>query len=105
MYAYSGVNPLWGLYPVGGYVNHHTPAFQERQYITAHLTSLGRDPRLDALMRKYDTHYVYFGDDTIYGFSHAWTLAQLRAVPRLREVFHRPGAHVFEVLPRTTPGT
>ncbi len=99
MYAYSGVYPMWGMYPVGGLDTYHGAAFTEREYIQTHVAAVGKDPALEPLLRKYGVRYVYTAQQTYGGFRHTWSLAALRKNPRLREVFNRSTTHVFEILP------
>ncbi|TMK66987.1 MAG: hypothetical protein E6G60_01675 [Actinobacteria bacterium] len=97
MYALAGARPLFALEPHNApYLNR---SWRQRVYLLTHFGELGRDARVDELVRQLRVRFVYFGETTYPGQKHTISLATLRSVPGLREVFHRGPAHVFAVSP------
>ncbi len=79
------------------------PDLRERALLRDRLSALGSDPRLEPLLKKYGVRYVYFGSRTYWPYIPGWNLPELLRNPRLRQVFHRGSAYVFEILPPSAP--
>ena len=62
-----------------------------------HVHELGKDSRVDRLVRHYGARWIYFDVRTFPAAGHALKLEALRNNPRLPEVFHRATVHVFEI--------
>jgi hypothetical protein len=93
MYTRTGVRPVFGLEPL-----RPGRSWNDRLYLVSHIGDLGRDPKVDRLIRRLHVRFVYFGEATFHDMSHTMDLATLRSVPGLREVFHEGDAHVFRVV-------
>jgi hypothetical protein len=96
MYTRAGVRPVFGLEPLKP-----DRSWKDRIHLVSHIGDLGRDPKVDRLIRRLHVRFVYFGEDTFHDMSHIMNLATLRSTPGLREVFHEGGAHVFRVVDST----
>jgi hypothetical protein len=92
MYTLQHAPPL-----VGPYVKGNSPDLLARLYLVAHLQSLGRDPRVDNLARRYHTRWIWY-DRRVLPISHRiMNLAALRRNPNLSTVFHEGGTWIFRV--------
>jgi hypothetical protein len=87
------VRPVFGLEPL-----EPDQSWNDRVYLVSHIGDLGRDPKVDRLIRRLNVRFVYFGEGTFHDMSHTMDLATLRSVPGLREVFNEGDAHVFRVV-------
>ena len=96
MAAFADARPLFGFQPEPDRIDARE---RDRQYLRRHIDALGRDCRVDDLVRDFHVEHVYFGAVTYETAPHLMSLAELRSVPGLREVFRRGGAHVFAVRP------
>jgi Family of unknown function (DUF6541) len=90
MYAFGGARPLFGLDAAS-----HDRVLLDREYLRRHFGAWGSDPKVDRLVRRFGVRYVYYGEGVFAGSRHELSLARLEAMPQLRELFRRGGAHLF----------
>ena len=96
MYAIEGLRPLFAVQAISS-DEEGVRDRSDRLYLTTHLANLGRDSRLEQLVRRYRARWVYY-DERVFGLNHhRMQLAALRRNPRLRERFHAGTVHVFEI--------
>ncbi|HYH50839.1 MAG TPA: DUF6541 family protein [Acidimicrobiia bacterium] len=93
MYPFAGVVPLLGLQPAK-----LTDSWNERVWLVENLPSLGRDPRVEQALRKYNVRFVYFDDRTFTDNPHHVDGAALGATPGLCPRFSQGTVRVYEVV-------
>lgn len=93
MYPFDGVVPVMGLQPA-----RPGQSWRERLWLMENLPALGRDPRVDEYLHKYNVRFVYWDDKTFLDEPHHLDGEALRNTPRLCERLHRGSVRVFEVV-------
>lgn len=94
MYTLERVSPLTGPYVTSAKVS---TDLSDRLYLVSHVRSLGRDPRADALARRFKTHWVFYDSRKFVLGHRVFDLAELRLNPRLKVAFHQGGTWVFRI--------
>jgi hypothetical protein len=96
MYALHGVKPLIGL-PYSFADRVASRDYQGRRYVVQHIDQLGKDARVDELVRHYRARWIYYDSRTFPIAAHALNIEALRSHAAIEEVFHRNGVSVFKV--------
>jgi hypothetical protein len=93
LYALDGVRPTnWTFYG--------TPPGSDVQFLLDNLNRLDTDPRVRETLTHLNVRYVLFGEGTVRPDSgRSPGMVGLDSVAGLQEVFHNPGATIYEVLP------
>jgi uncharacterized protein DUF6541 len=96
MYATRGLRPLFAVQAIAS-DQAGVRDRADRLYLLTHLGDLGRDPRVQQLVRRYRARWVYYDERVFNLFHHRMQLAAVRANPSLRERFHAGTVYVFEI--------
>ena len=102
MYAQRGLHPLFGfgLSTNSGFALPDPAARRDqraRWFLLSHLRQLGRNARVDQLVRRYHVRWVYADERSLTIFRNTLKVADLLRNSQLRLAFHQGPVYVFEL--------
>ncbi len=105
MYPHAQLNPLFGFPMYSTAVTKTSEADRrQRLFLRDNLTSLGRDPLVDAAARALRARWIYIDERIFPAAERTLKIDVLRRNPHIAEVFHRQRVHVFKIRLGRTEG-